>query len=70
MCILFLIVLFYLLTFHFCHRNFINFVILLTSMASSKMHSLGMLDGDSDGCKSLMRDLTGRTWRIVVVLGW
>ncbi len=70
MCIVFLIVLLYLLAFHFCHYKSINFVILLASMASSKIRSLGMLDDDSDGGESLMRDLTGRTWRIVVVHEW
>jgi len=54
MCIGFLIVLLYFLAFHFCHYKSINFVILLASMASSKMRSLGMLDDDSDGGESLM----------------
>jgi hypothetical protein len=70
MCIFFLIVLFYLLAFRFCHCNFINFVIFLALMASSRMCSLGMLDDDSDGSESLMQDLTGKTWRIIVVHGW
>jgi len=66
----FFIILRYLLAFHFCRCNFINFVILLASMALSKMRSLGMSDDDNDGGKLLMQNLIVRTWRIVVVHGW
>lgn len=48
-CFSFLIWFIKLLAYHFCHYNFIKFVIFSTLMASSKAHSLSMSDDDSDG---------------------
>ncbi len=54
MCIFSHVVLFYLLTFCFCHYNFIVSVILLVSMVASIMCSSSMTYDDSDGGESSM----------------
>jgi len=54
MCIFSRVVLLYLLTFCFCHCNFIIFVILLVSMVASIVRSFSMPYDDSDGGESSM----------------